>query len=155
MSDKKLHNLEEAVWKKDLNKMRKYIKVMHKDIAKADFDAKSMFSEMTEREFCLLREWPSLIMKASSIFAKTAVTHFEMSELDYLRAMYDQVGTLYLLCRQGRSMGATVECLKLMINIMFQIHSMGGNVSDLDTSMIFKKGFMSENKDALEGGIEL
>jgi hypothetical protein len=70
--------------------------------------------------------------------------------------MYEKCAGVYLLARQGRSMGACVEAIKLMITCALQVHSLGGEVSDLDTSMVFKKGWQAD-KDcgSIKGGIEL
>lgn len=153
---KKLHEMEEAVYKRDISKMRDYIKVINEGLKKDDLDSRAVFDKLSEKEYRNLREWPSLILKADYIASKRAQEHLEASERDFWSIMYEKCAGVYLLARQGRSMGACVEALKLMMTCAVQVHSLGGDTESLDTDMVFKKGWQSEKSGgSIEGGIEL
>jgi hypothetical protein len=155
MTDK-LHKLEELVSKKDLGKMRQMIASVSKGFDTDEFDAEKLFEgKLTEKEFVRLAEWPSLILKASYIAAKTAKEHLGMTEIEFWATMYKQSLSLYLLCRQSRSKGAAIECLKVMISCMVRYSALGGSSEDLDTSEVFKKGWATEDSGVTDGGIEL
>ena len=153
MSEKKLHNLEEMLSKKNLSKIRKHVSDLWIATEKVEFDAHKKLEGLSKKEFVKLKEWSSLVLKASYLFSKDAEKHLDIQDVEFWKVMYEQAGSLYLLCRESRNMASSINALSLMCAIMSKIHSLGGNYMELDTDMI-KKGWQ-KGKEHIEDGIDI